>query len=44
VFVSLASRGKDMRRTLLDNIRATFFFHVSLVGEPLDTFAERVHV
>jgi hypothetical protein len=31
-------------RTLLDNIRATFFFHVSLVGEPLDTLAECVHI
>lgn len=33
-----------MRHTLLDNIRATFLFHVWLVGKPLDTLAECVHV
>jgi hypothetical protein len=33
-----------MRRTLLDNIRATFLFQVSVTGKPLDTFAESVHV
>jgi predicted translin family RNA/ssDNA-binding protein len=33
-----------MRHTLFDNRRATFLFHVCLVGKPFDTFAERVYV
>ena len=33
-----------MRRTLLDNIRTAFLFHVCLIRKPLDTLAESVHV
>lgn len=37
-------RHRQDSSTWLSDIRATFFFHMGLVGEPLNTLSKSVHI